>query len=134
MHLADVVRMLFILLPLLSCDKSQELYPSQCNCDIEALRISEPSLVTYQVAAYENASVSTITYKTSKGKVTIEPESLPFETTIQLDKGDTIALTAVGNPKKGSIILGYEIKEKDRPDPNSSTASRVWILKDGTCQ
>lgn len=136
MHLAAVVRMLsFVLFPLFfSCDKSQELFPGQCDCDIEVLHVSKPSLVTYQVAAYAGASVSAISYQTGRGKVTIEPDSLPFETTIPLDKGDSIALTAVGNPEKGSIILGYEVKEKNTLTPSSSSTSRVWILKDGACQ
>jgi len=135
MHLATVISTLFFLiLPLFSCDKSQELSFRQCNCNIEALHVSAPSLVTYQVSAYNDASVSSITYQTSKGKVTIAPDSFPFAASVQLDKGDRVVLTAIGDPKGGSIVLGYEVQEKDAPTPVSSSSSRVWVLNDGTCQ
>lgn len=135
MHLTAVVKTLFlVILSLLSCNKSQELFPQQCDCHIETLQVSGPSLVTYQVSAHSNASVNSITYQTSKGKVTIEPDSIPFAVSVQLNKGDRAVLTATGNPNGGSIILGYEVQEKDFPTPRSSSTSRVWIVKDGTCQ
>ncbi len=135
MHLATIVStLLLVILPFLSCNKSQELSPRQCDCDIEALHVSVPSLVTYQVSAFDDASVSSITYRTSKGEVTVEPDSFPFAASVQLDTGDRVALTATGNPKGGSIVLGYEVQEKDIPAPRSSSTSRVWVLKDGTCQ
>ncbi len=135
MYLAAAVRTLpFILFPLLSCEKGPALFPAQCNCDIEVLHISEPSLVTYQVFAHDEASVSSITYQTKSGKVTKESPTLPFRITIQLDKGDSIALVATGNPKEGSIVLGYEVQEKNTSTTLSSSVSRVWVLKDGLCQ
>lgn len=135
MHLATLFRtLLFIILPLLSCDKSQELSLRQCDCNIDPLHVSEPSLVTYLVSAYDDASVSSITYQTSNGKVTVTPESFPFAASVQLDKGDRVVLTATGNPKGGSIVLEYEVQEKDLSAPASSSTSRVWVLKDGTCQ
>jgi len=135
MHLVTVVSTLLLIIPpFLSCEKSTELSPGQCNCDIEALRVSGPSLVTYQVYANDDASVSSITYQTRKGMVTVEPESFPFATSVQLDKGDRVVLTAKGNPQRGSIVLGYEVQENDLPTPRSSSTSRVWVIKDGACQ
>ena len=136
MRLAVFVRVLpFILFPLLSCDKNMELFPTQCDCDIEPLRLSQPSLVTYQVFTHDKASVSTITYQTSDGPVTTHHAALPFSTTVQLAKGETIGLTAKGDPGEGSIVLTYEIKDSE-PVPNTlgSSVSKVWISKDGTCQ
>lgn len=135
MHLVTVVSTLLLIIPpFLSCDKRTELYPRQCDCDIEALHVSRPTLVTYQVFAYDDARISSITYQTGKGMVTVEPDSFPFAASVQLDKGDRVVLTAIGNPQRGSIVLGYEIQEEDIPTPRSSSTSRVWVLKDGACQ
>lgn len=136
MSIAVIIKVLpFILLPLLSCDKSMELFPEQCDCDIETLRVSQPSLVTYQVFTHDQASVSSITYQTSDGPVTTHLASIPFSTTVQLKKGETVALTAKGDPGKGSIVLTYEIKDSE-PTPSTlgSSVSKVWVSKDGSCQ
>jgi|GEM_PF-867774 len=125
---------LSIALLLSACDKTVDMSPVQCDCNIESLHISVPSVVTYQVFAHDNASVSSITYQSPKGQVTIEPDSIPFSTTVQLDTGDHVLLTATGNPKGGSIVLGYEVQEQNIPAPLSSSTSKVWILKDGSCQ
>ena len=136
MRLVVIIKILpFILLPFLSCDKNMELFPVQCDCDIESLRLSQPSLVTYQVVAHDEAAVSSITYQTNDGLVTTHHASLPFTTTVQLAKGETIALTAKGDPGKGSIVLTYEIKNSEPTTTTlGSSVSRAWILKDGACQ
>ncbi len=136
MRLVVIIKILsFILLPLLSCDKNMELFPSQCNCDIEPLRLTQPSLVTYQVSAHDEATVSSITYQTNDGPVTTNQASLPFSTTVQLAEGETIELIAKGNPGNGSIILTYEVNDsKDTQTMLSSSVSKVWILKEGACQ
>ena len=117
-----------------SCDKTVDFSPGQCNCDIESLHVSAPSIVTYQVSAYDNASVTSITYQTPKGQIKIEPDSIPFTTSVHLEKGDRVSLIATGNPKGGSIVLGYEVQEQNAALPMSSSTSRVWVLKDGSCQ
>lgn len=135
MHFAVVARSLISFIPLfLSCDKSPEPFPSSCNCQMDAWRVSEPSFITYQVDSQADASIFAISYQTAEGKVTVTPDSLPFRLTVALDKGDTIMLAAVGTPKNGSIILGYEITEKNTVNPASMAASRVWIAKNGSCQ
>jgi len=101
---------------------------------MDAWRVSVPSFITYQVDSHADASVFAISYQTAEGKVTVAPDSLPFKLTTALDKGDTIMLAAVGTPKNGSIILGYEITEKNTLNPASVTASRVWVTKNGSCQ
>lgn len=136
MSLALITRVLpFILFPFLSCDKNMELFPEQCDCAIEPLRLSQPSAVTYQVSAHDEASVSSITYQTSDGPVTTHHASLPFSTTVQLNQGEIIALVAKGNPGQGSIILTYEIKDSaSAAHTLGSSVSRAWISKDGSCQ
>jgi len=136
MHLTTIIKVLpFVLIPLLSCDESMEFSPSQCNCDIDGIRLSQSSLVTYQVAAHEGAFVSSITYHTNDGPVTTNHPSLPFSTTVQLATGETVALQAEGNPGKGSIVLTYETND-DPHTPNvlSSSVSKVWVLENGVCR
>ncbi|WP_090605864.1 hypothetical protein [Parapedobacter koreensis] len=112
-----------------------DMFPVQCNCNIDVAQLSRSSSVTYEVFAHEGASVSSITYKTSSGAVTTHNPELPFRTTVELEKGETMALTAKGNPKNGSIILTYEVQEhNDASGMASSSVSKVWILKDGVCE
>jgi len=124
----------FITLVFSSCDKNVDMLPGQCNCDIETVQISAPSLVTYRVSAHADARVSSITYQTREGTVAVKPDSFPFTASAALDKGDRVVLKATGNPKGGSIVLGYEVQEQDTPDPQSSSSSRVWVLENGICQ
>jgi len=135
MRLAIIKLMAFILFPFLSCDKNMELFPWQCDCDIDVIRLSKPSSVTYRVFAQEGATVSSITYRTSSGLMTAQNPELPFSTTVHLDKDQPMALTAKGNPKEGSIVLTYEVQEHgEAPGLLSSSVSKVWILKDGVCE
>ena len=136
MHLTAIIKVLpFVLIPLLSCDERMELSPSQCNCDIDGIRLSQPSLITYQVAAHDDAFVTSITYHTNDGPVTTNHPSLPFSTTVQLATGETIALQADGNPGKGSIVLTYETNDDPHiPAVSSSSVSKVWVLEDGICR
>jgi len=132
---AIIIILPFILFPLSSCDKNLEFLPWQCHCDIEVITLSKPSFVTYQVAAYDGASVSSVTYQTDSGQAVVDHPSLPFETTVLMEKGTKVGLVATGDPKKGNIILTYEIRGKeDGVHALSSSVSRVWVMKDGVCR
>ncbi|MGV3762508.1 hypothetical protein [Parapedobacter sp.] len=118
-----------------SCEKRTDLTPTSCNCDIDGEQLSEQRLVTYQVAAHNEALVSSVTYQTNDGPVTTNHPALPFSTTVQLAKGETIALRVEGNPGKGAIVLTYDTNNTPHtPNVLSSSVSRVWILEDGTCR
>ncbi len=136
MRLAIITSAFLIsLTPLQSCEERMELTPTQCDCDIDGLQLSEQSLVTYQVAAYEEAFVSSVTYHTNDGPVTTNHPSLPFSTTVQLAKGETIALQVKGNPGTGTIVLTYETNNGPHtPNISSSSVSKVWVLENGICQ
>ncbi len=128
-----------IIIPLIafacsSCDKRSEFFPSSCQCDIEQLTLSEPSSVIYHVSTDSDATVSSITYQTGDEKVTVHDPQLPFSTAVQLGKGQTVSLAAIGNPKNGNIILTYETQDPaNAPTQLSSSVSRVWIKSDGIC-
>ncbi|MGK6350815.1 hypothetical protein [Parapedobacter sp. DT-150] len=125
----------FILVPMFSCDQQPELFPRPCSCDIEVATLSAPSLITYRVAAGDGAEVSSITYQTNDGQVTAHDPVLPFAAAIELEKGQTVALAATGNPGKGNITLTYEAQgTHDTSSMLTSSTSRVWVLKDGICQ
>ncbi len=118
-----------------SCEERMELNPTQCNCDIDGIQLSEHSLVTYQVAAHDEAFVSSVTYHTNDGPLTTNHPSLPFSTTVQLAKGEIIALQVEGNPGTGAIVLTYDTNsDPHTPNVLSSSVSRVWVLQDGTCR
>src|SRR5690606_24518963 len=118
-----------------SCEERAELAPTQCNCDIDGIKLTEQRLVTYQVAAHDEAFVSSVTYHTNDGPVTTNHPSLPFSTTVQLATGETIVLQGEGNPGTGAIVLTYDTNS-DQHTPNvlSSSVSKVWVLEDGTCR
>lgn len=127
--------LVFTLTPLQSCDERMDLVPTHCNCDIDGHQLSEDSSVTYQVATHDDAFISSVTYHTNDGPITSNHPSLPFSTTVQLAKGETIALHVEGSPGKGTIVLTYEIS--DGPHTSSalgSSVSKAWILEDGICQ
>lgn len=118
-----------------SCEERAELAPTQCNCDIDGTKLTEEHLVTYHVDAEDEAFVSSVTYHTNDGPVTTNHPSLPFSTTVQLAKGESIALSVVGNPGKGVIILTYDTRSApDSSDMLSSSVSKAWILEDGICR
>ncbi len=118
-----------------SCEERLALTPTQCNCDIDGIQLSEQRLVTYQVATHDDAFVSSVTYHTNDGPVTTNHPSLPFSTTVQLAKGETIALQVEGNPGRGAIVLTYDTNtDQQTPNVLSSSVSRVWVLEDGTCR
>ncbi|WP_257668650.1 hypothetical protein [Parapedobacter tibetensis] len=135
MHLAFILKKIPIVLFLLfSCGERMELYPWQCHCDIEATQLSKPGFVTYQVSANGNAVVSSVTYQTSDGRVTIHNPVLPFDIATQMDTDETVLLTTTGNPGKGNIILTYEIQNHDdESGAISGNMSRVWVLRNGNC-
>ncbi len=137
MYLITIIKFLplIILLPLLSCDKNTELFPWQCDCHIEAVKLTKPSTVTYHVSANGDAAVSSVTYQTANGAVTRNNPSLPFKATAQMKTGDTVSLTAKGNPGEGNIVLTYDVEDsEDQPSKLSSSMSRVWIMRNGNCQ
>lgn len=136
MRLAVIICALpFVLALLSSCNETMELAPTACNCGIDGMRLSEPSLVTYQVAAHDGALVSSVTYHTNDGPVTTNHPSLPFRTTVQLVAGETIGLQVAGNPGQGSIALTYETNDGPHaPNQLSSSVSKVWVLEDGVCR
>ncbi len=118
-----------------SCEDRMGLAPTQCNCNIDGLQLSEQRLVTYQVAVHDEAFVSSVTYHTNDGPVTTKHPSLPFSTTVQLAKGETVALQVEGNPGKGAIVLTYDTNnDQYASDGLSNSVSRVWVLADGICQ
>ena len=118
-----------------SCDERMDLDPAQCDCDIDGLQLSEQQLVTYQVSAHDSAFVSSVTYRTNDGLITTDHPSLPFSTTVQLSKGDTVALRVTGNPGDGTIILTYETNGGPRTaDALSSSVSKVWTIDNGSCR
>lgn len=118
-----------------SCEERAELAPTQCNCDIDGIKLTEQRLVTYQVATHDEAFVSSVTYHTNDGPVTTNHPSLPFSTTVQLAKGESVALSVAGNPGKGAIILTYDTNSAPHlPNTLSSSVSRVWVLEDGICR
>lgn len=119
----------------LACEERMELTPTQCNCDIDGIQLSEPRMVTYQVSAHDEAVVASVTYHTNDGPVTANAPSLPFSTTVQLAEGETIALTVAGNPGKGVILLTYETNNTPYASNElSSSVSRAWVLEDGVCR
>lgn len=124
-----------ILFPLLSCDKNMDLFPWQCNCNVDVMKLAKPSTVTYHIFVNGDATVSTITYQTNDGQVTVHNPSLPFKTTTKMGIGDSVLLTAKGNPGKGNIVLTYDVENSgDERNMLSSSTSRVWIKKNGNCQ
>lgn len=126
---------LMVSVTLQSCEERMELSPAQCNCDIDGMELSEQGLVTYQVAAHDDAFVSSVTYHTNDGPVTTNHPSLPFSTTVQLAKGETIGLQVAGNPGKGTIVLTYETDGgPHKPNVLSSSISRVWVSENGVCR
>src|SRR5690606_523281 len=132
--LAVIISILSFVTSLLSCDENMDLAPTQCNCDIDGIRLSEPTLVTYQVAVQDGAFVSSITYHTNDGPVTTNHPSLPFSTTVQLTAGELIYLQAEGSPGQGNIVLTYETNASPfTSNPTSSSTSKVWISQDGIC-
>ena len=126
---------LFILTTMQSCEERMELVPTQCNCDIDGMRLSEQRLVTYQVAVADGALVSSVTYQTNDGPITTDHPATPFSTTVLLAKGETIALQVAGHPGKGTITLTYETSSNPHtPEALSSSVSKVWAVEDGICR
>ncbi|MEC3880562.1 hypothetical protein [Parapedobacter sp. 10938] len=136
MRLTGIVSSLLVASAIVqSCDERLELTPAHCNCDIDGVQLDEQRSVTYQVAAHDEAFVSSITYHTNDGPVTTNHPSLPFSTSVQLAKGQTVALKVEGNPGKGAIVLSYDTNnDPHTPNVLSSSASRVWVLEDGICR
>ncbi len=136
MRLTVIFSLLLVVSAMLqSCDERMELTPTHCNCDIDGIKLSEHSLVTYQVAAHDEAFVSSVTFQTNDGPVTTNHPSLPFSTTVQLAKGETIALQVEGNPGNGAIVLTYETNDNlHTPNVLGSSVSKVWVLEDGICR
>lgn len=136
MRLTVIIKFLpLILFPLLSCDKNTELFPWQCNCNIDVMKLSKSGAVTYHVFTNGDATVSSVTYQTSDGQVTVDNPSLPFKATTKMGVGETVLLTAKGNPGKGNIVLTYDVENSnDERSMLSSSASRVWVLKNGNCK
>jgi hypothetical protein len=105
-----------------SCSKkdSGNSTPKPCDFATNVVVTSSDVPVTYNASNSNNASIATLIYQGATGPVTVNNPKLPWTVTIQVPKGDTVNISAVGTASGGSLSLSYLINYSN---PNSNSAA-----------
>ena len=94
----------FIIATIFSCSKSSKNSTS-CNFSYtDASQLSDDQEVQYFAGVTGSATISNVSYLDSAGTTTVKSPVLPWSVKVNLKKGATTSITAVGNAPSGTKI------------------------------
>lgn len=103
-----------------SCSDSDN--PGDSACALQTDISNGVGTVTYTASRTGNGSVSTYSYSTDGGLVTVTDPTLPYTATVELATARASA-TALGTASNGSITIGWQIASEGSPEQDSVTCS-----------
>jgi hypothetical protein len=102
------LKMIFISLlsgVIYSCSKSSNKNSTSCNFSYTgASQLSDDEQVQYFAGVTGAATISSISYLDSAGTTTVKNPALPWSVKVNLDKGATTSITALGSAPSGTEI------------------------------
>jgi Mycobacterium membrane protein len=88
-----------------SCSKSSNKNSTSCNFSYTgASQLSDDEQVQYFAGVTGAATISSISYLDSSGTTTVKNPALPWSVKVNLDKGATTSITAIGSAASGTEI------------------------------
>jgi len=86
------------------CKKAKEI-----TCSLYAAP-SQPTIamtVVYTAAQTGDGTISSLSYETNAGTVTVSNPTLPWSISISVDSGTNVKMSATGTTKNGSLKISY---------------------------
>jgi len=88
-----------------SCSKSSNKNSTSCNFSYtDASQLSEDEQVQYFAGVTGAATISSVSYLDSAGTTTLKNPALPWSVKVNLNKGATTTITAIGSAPSGTKI------------------------------
>jgi len=81
------------------------------TCDLNATNSAGPGVdmtITYKAEQSGDGEISSLTYLTGSGAVTVTNPSLPWTISVEALATQVVGITATGTTKKGSLTISYE--------------------------
>jgi hypothetical protein len=96
----------FLAIAGVACSKSSSSNTNTCTATTgDALALTSNKSINYAANASDGATISYISYQDSAGTTTVKNPTLPFSKTVNLKTGQTVSITASGNPNAGEITV-----------------------------
>jgi hypothetical protein len=103
-----------------ACSDSDNPLDSACTI---ATAISDGvGTVTYTASRTGNGTISSYTYNTDGGPVTVTDPALPYSLTVTLETAHAGA-AAIGTASNGSITIGWQIASEVSPEQDTVTCA-----------
>lgn len=103
-----------------ACSDSDNPLDSACTL---ATSVSDgPGPVTYTASRTGNGSISSYTYNTDHGPVTVTDPTLPYTLTTTLATARA-GVAAIGTASNGSLTIGWQITSELSPDQDATTCA-----------
>ena len=88
-----------------SCSKNSNNNSTSCNFSYTgASLLSDDQQVQYFAGVTGAATISSVSYLDSAGTTTVKNPALPWSVKVNLNKGATTSITAIGNAPSGTKI------------------------------
>ncbi len=103
--------LLIFLIPLMflssSCKKEKE---TEITCSLTTAPTQPPvdMNVTYKATQTGDGTISSLTYVTITGTVTVTNPQLPWEVTVAVTTTTNVSIAAAGTVKNGSLNISYD--------------------------
>ena len=101
------ISMLFavMLVIMMSCKKDSE---TTCNLSATVNQAPVGMSIVYAASQTGDGVISSLTYVSGTGNVTVTNPSLPWSVTVYVPAGTGVTLSASGSVKNGSLNVSYE--------------------------
>lgn len=97
--------LMFIILLIGGCKKTSEI---TCNLNTSATQPPVAMNVVYAASQTGDGSISTLSYTTTTGTVTVQNPSLPWTVTVAVLTTTNVSISATGTTKNGSLTITYD--------------------------
>lgn len=90
---------------LLGCKKTSEI---TCNLSTASSQPPVEMNITYTATQTGDGTISSLTYMTIAGTITVQNPSLPWSITVPAMTSTNVSISATGTTKNGSLKINYE--------------------------
>jgi len=104
-RLVHIILLSVAVIGLLGCKKTQEI---TCNLSTASSKPPVEMTITYTATQTGDGAMSSLSYVTISGTVTVQNPSLPWTVTVPALTSTDVAISATGTTKNGSIKISYE--------------------------
>lgn len=104
-RLVHIVFLTVAVIALIGCKKTKEI---TCSLSTAASKPPVEMIITYTATQTGDGALSSLSYATISGTVTVQNPSLPWTITVSALTSTDVAISATGTTKDGSLKISYE--------------------------